>query len=975
MLRAELPESETEGANLLRAEHTQRSDSNAMFDSPELAEPTYAACEYLFVADPVGGLRALNLREWPGAYAYRSHRQPQPEGGRPPAERKAASAVAAHSFTRKARPWTQLEAAVRRVNAQLEQCGKPPLTLPERLAARLYTGPMALKYDALVKFATAPSADSRALCDELCLGNGYQATLTALNAALTKLAALSSATAPLYRCMGADAAHAAWSAATLSATCSAGLLTCVHERSAALAAAAAAVSHTAQLSSRGADGAMDAAALEMARSRSRYKSTHRDVFGGGGGSVRESVEAALAGGAIASGRPSPGGHDGAVLLRIDPCGRPLGANLNFLAQRPMPECTEAVLPPLTTLQLTSCHVEGAVLVLVAVGGHGGHAPPPSLLPHAHSLPLGAPRPAAPSAAARPSTPRPDERSTWPPAAAAAAAAAVIDGRGPSSSDHGAIDGIGDAALAAMLPGATPMGAAPERAVDGGVIEEVVDYAGCDWRCSWYQRDDGAAKGQCYFWFHLPHAKGGVQMRYRKVGDSRWSAHPQAVQLLLPGGLAGGWWRTPPWPHPGDLHYEQGCWVNGECVMAGILGPAEGAIMEELPPGTAPDAPYGLGADGVLIEAGRAYPPSGHGGGGRGYGHARAAHAADATADLASLFGAKGIGGRGGGDAGPPPPACASGGVHTPRGGAAASAATPTGAPLPTSVSRSSCRADPTLAQPAVAGAYSSAGLADASRNDRGPPPSTLGGGGHAIARRARFSDEAGGGEFDLAAAGERGVEFNQRGTGVVVGRGLQAESYEERRRRALDHVWHGDVASVQQQLQESIGLRVERMDWHGLRYVRIWSQHAASRGTGGGGFDLPPDAIEQLASAASSIHIRLRGDETESITLRPGVTWPLQQLARGLPFDRTLHGVDVTPSIAKVTWAGTPSRVDAMWNRGVAEHRHGDSLRHGRLYLACGNPSGLHLVAGERCEFCASAGPAPVEVWLGKVPFDTRIDR
>ena len=42
-------------------------------------------------------------------------------------------------------------------------------------------------------------------------------------------------------------------------------------------------------------------------------------------------------------------------------------------------------------------------------------------------------------------------------------------------------------------------------------------------------------------------------------------------------------------------------------------------------------------------------------------------------------------------------------------------------------------------------------------------------------------------------------------------------------------------------------------------------------------------------------------------------------------------------------------------------------IRHdGRLYLGCGNPRGLQLLAGNKCEMHAGT-PAPVEVWLGKV--------
>lgn len=127
------------------------------------------------------------------------------------------------------------------------------------------------------------------------------------------------------------------------------------------------------------------------------------------------------------------------------------------------------------------------------------------------------------------------------------------------------------------------------------------------------------------------------------------------------------------------------------------------------------------------------------------------------------------------------------------------------------------------------------------------------------------------------------------------------------------------------------------------------------------------DELMKLASSSTSIHIRLHGDEAEGITLKPGVVWPLEQLRRGMPFDRTLHGVDVTPAIARVTWHGPSSVVDRMWNKGVHRHRDavGETLKDGRLYLGCGNPNGLHLVAGRHCEFVRGTAAA-VEVWLGE---------
>ena len=155
------------------------------------------------------------------------------------------------------------------------------------------------------------------------------------------------------------------------------------------------------------------------------------------------------------------------------------------------------------------------------------------------------------------------------------------------------------------------------------------------------------------------------------------------------------------------------------------------------------------------------------------------------------------------------------------------------------------------------------------------------------------------------------------------------------------------------------------MEYNGLHYTRIWCMQSPAQKKAGGGCEMPVDESVERARRSVSIHVRVQGEEDESVTLRPGVTWPLDQLRRGLPFDETHHGVDVTPAIARVTWAGT--RVDAMWNKGIGSRTRGDTLADGRLYLAFENPMGLHLVAGERCEFEAGT-PAPVEVWLGRLP-------
>ena len=99
---------------------------------------------------------------------------------------------------------------MRGVNEKLARLGVMPLSLAESMACRLFTGPMALKYDALLKYATHPTPAVKTVCDELCMNNGYQTTLTALIGALRRLARLADASTPLYRCVSPEAAAAVW---------------------------------------------------------------------------------------------------------------------------------------------------------------------------------------------------------------------------------------------------------------------------------------------------------------------------------------------------------------------------------------------------------------------------------------------------------------------------------------------------------------------------------------------------------------------------------------------------------------------------------------------------------------------------------------------------------------------------------------------------------------------------------------------
>ena len=63
--------------------------------------------------------------------------------------------------------------------------------------------------------------------------------------------------------------------------------------------------------------------------------------------------------------------------------------------------------------------------------------------------------------------------------------------------------------------------------------------------------------------------------------------------------------------------------------------------------------------------------------------------------------------------------------------------------------------------------------------------------------------------------------------------------------------------------------------------------------------------------------------------------------------------------------SGHGTAVDSMWNKNIARRTENETLRDGRMYLACDNPRGLLLIAGERCEL-RKGEPGTAEVWLGR---------
>jgi len=137
----------------------------------------------------------------------------------------------------------------------------------------------------------------------------------------------------------------------------------------------------------------------------------------------------------------------------------------------------------------------------------------------------------------------------------------------------------------------------------------------------------------------------------------------------------------------------------------------------------------------------------------------------------------------------------------------------------------------------------------------------------------------------------------------------------------------------------------------GLQYQRIW-RHDGQRGR----FEMDLASVQALAARCTSLHIR-SADGGDSVTLREGVRWPLDQLAAGRTFDRRPDGFAVTDAIAAATWTGTG--VPAMVTGGAShDNQPQRSLSDEAFYLS----PGLQL-RSSGSEFAGRS--ASFEVWIG----------
>ena len=155
-------------------EHRRRADSREWFVVGNYGTRTYSEAEFLFVVDPsVVGLATLDLPSWPLESPYLVQ-----AGGAAP---------------RQPRPLSDFEAERRRLAQRLRAIagieGRPSHV--DVLCGRLYTGPLFVKYNAVLRGASADAPPYlRRRLHELCLGNQYTTTLHALNSTLLVLSQL-----------------------------------------------------------------------------------------------------------------------------------------------------------------------------------------------------------------------------------------------------------------------------------------------------------------------------------------------------------------------------------------------------------------------------------------------------------------------------------------------------------------------------------------------------------------------------------------------------------------------------------------------------------------------------------------------------------------------------------------------------------------------------------------------------------------
>ena len=125
------------------------------------------------------GLAELEVGEWPKDVLLSSN----------PAQQ---------ALCREARPLADFASRRRKISEKLAEFGGIPISDAEFIAARLWTGPMFMKYTTVLRGIDGQARYYASSFEALCRGNTYRCTLHSLNTALRRLSVLQKS-APVFR--------------------------------------------------------------------------------------------------------------------------------------------------------------------------------------------------------------------------------------------------------------------------------------------------------------------------------------------------------------------------------------------------------------------------------------------------------------------------------------------------------------------------------------------------------------------------------------------------------------------------------------------------------------------------------------------------------------------------------------------------------------------------------------------------------
>ena len=179
----------------MAAEHTERADSHVEFGTSNYRVKTTSAIEWRFVAEPDNP----PPEGWPAEeklLAARYARGVAKDGVRP----RGATLLESGAQARRPMPIAEMKWRLTERSARLREIKEPPLIIEEGFGARLYTGPLFVKYNGVLRGIDSSVPFLRAQFEERCMGNKYTTTLHAINSAIVKLSKLTVA-AKVYRGM------------------------------------------------------------------------------------------------------------------------------------------------------------------------------------------------------------------------------------------------------------------------------------------------------------------------------------------------------------------------------------------------------------------------------------------------------------------------------------------------------------------------------------------------------------------------------------------------------------------------------------------------------------------------------------------------------------------------------------------------------------------------------------------------------